>query len=268
MARWLLPAAVLVGVAGMAVSLATGALGLLATLVAIPLAAATRLSGRATALTAAAIVAVAIVAGVPHDAFDEAHVGALLALLLAGLLAVVIAARLRRLERSAAFATFLADASTLLSCSLDLESTAAAAAAVPVPELADWCRVEVRRPGGEVELRASSHPDPASEELADALVAAAVDPPGRAERAKLWNDVGGHGPRSALLVPLRTPEGSLGSMLMVAGRRLEAADLERAEELAGRCALALDNTRAYREAAGGPRRFGRVDAPRSARPAD
>ena len=58
------------------------------------------------------------------------------------------------------------------------------------------------------------------------------------------------GMRSALIVPMTVRERTLGVITFVtgpSGRRFDRADLGVAEELARRCATALDNTRLYRE---------------------
>jgi serine phosphatase RsbU (regulator of sigma subunit) len=55
--------------------------------------------------------------------------------------------------------------------------------------------------------------------------------------------------RSALLVPLRTPRRTLGAMTLVmseSGRTFSRADLEFAEQLAGRAAMAVENALLYR----------------------
>jgi GAF domain-containing protein len=85
------------------------------------------------------------------------------------------------------------------------------------------------------------------------------------------------GARSVMRVPLLTPEGPLGSMLLFetgSRRRFDEEDLRRAEELAARCSLAIENARAYRAARrGGERRFGRrpdspAGSPTEPRPAE
>jgi serine phosphatase RsbU (regulator of sigma subunit) len=56
--------------------------------------------------------------------------------------------------------------------------------------------------------------------------------------------------RSALIVPMRVRERTLGVLTLVngpSGRRFDETDLALAEELARRCATAIDNTRLYRE---------------------
>ena len=60
----------------------------------------------------------------------------------------------------------------------------------------------------------------------------------------------GLGMRSALIVPMSVRERTLGVLTLVNGpssRRFDETDLALAEELARRCATAIDNTRLYRE---------------------
>jgi hypothetical protein len=265
-----------------AVALATGELGILATLVALPLAAAGRLSWRATAAAGGTAVVLALLAAIPHDPFDAPHTTALIALGIASVMAVELAAEREAREREAAFATFLGDAGTLLACSLDFDVTAKAVASVPVPELADWCLVEILAWDGAVERRAASHPNPGAEQLA-ACIAQAGDED-RAPRTQLWPELpdalldtwsNGNGDRldamravgarAAMRLPLRTPERTLGSMTLLArdsSRRYREADLRLAEELAARCTLAIENAQAYRAARRpAERRFGRRAEP-------
>ena len=278
------------------VALITGAVGLLAALVLVPLAEATFASPRATAGVGMLTLGVVFAGGALTGHWLAApHVAAVLAVGLAGVLSVMLAVERRERERTERFAGFLGDAGTLLACSLDFDETAKAVSALPVPELADWCLVELTSPEGEIERRTASHPDEGAEYVAGALAQVTRGEPGR-PRPELFRELpdalyttfaGGDverleamrmvGTRSAMRVPLRTPEGPLGSMLLIetgSRRRFDEQDLRRAEELAARCSLAIENARAYRAARrGGERRFGRrADLPSSSttdpRPAD
>ena len=57
-------------------------------------------------------------------------------------------------------ATFLADATSMLSRSLDYQETLAALARLAVPEFADWCAVDMVDETGAVERLAIAHVDP------------------------------------------------------------------------------------------------------------
>ena len=63
-------------------------------------------------------------------------------------------------KRAEAVQRFLAEASAALSRSLDERETLEQATRLVVPELADWCVVDLNTPGG-LERVAVLHPDPA-----------------------------------------------------------------------------------------------------------
>jgi hypothetical protein len=274
--------------AGLVAALATGELGLLAALVALPLVTAAVGSPRATTVSGAATLAVAVLAGLPHETFADAHTASLIAVAIAAVLAVALSNEREARERSADFSSFLADAGTLLSCSLDFDVTAKAVASVPVPELADWCLVELVSPDGAIERRAASHPDEGAEQVAAAVAAAGADSGG--SRAELWRELPDDlleawAPEqeeridsmravrasAAIRLPLRTAERLLGTMTLLARspRRFREPDLRQAEELAARCSLAIENAQLYRAARRpSERRFGRraTDQPAVQRP--
>ena len=173
--------------------------------------------------------------------------------------------------------SFLAEASTALARSLDYEVTLAEVAHLVVPALADWCLVDLRESDGRLRRVAMAHADSALRERAgdwaarfpvdlsapngapevvrtgrsemvsdipDALLAANARD---AEQLQLLRD---WAPKSFLCVPLIARGRTLGAITLISaetGRRYEAADLELAEELAGRAALAVDNARLYNE---------------------
>jgi len=171
----------------------------------------------------------------------------------------------------------LAEASALLSASLDYKTILRRIARLPVPRLADWCTVDVVDDGG-IRRVAAAHTDPARErqvrgllrrypirldepravaivlrtgephleaELSDeGLSAAARD----ARHLRILRSLR---PRSALTVPLVARGRRLGALALTfgdSGRRYTAADLPFVQDLAGRAALALDNARLYGEA--------------------
>ena len=55
---------------------------------------------------------------------------------------------------------FIAEASELLSSSLEYEETLARLARLAVPQLADWCAIDMVGPGGEIERLVVAHEDP------------------------------------------------------------------------------------------------------------
>jgi PAS domain S-box-containing protein len=180
-----------------------------------------------------------------------------------------VAAR-RRLE-------LLASAGPVLYSSLDSGSTLEKVASLLVPELADWCLVDVVEEGGGVDQVAAVHADPAKKDLLRELLdhrrldgkatgtVAQVLKTGRpvlvpeasdallaeratgAEHLKLLRRLG---VRSFMSVPLLARSRTLGAMTLVSsspGRRYGEEDLSLAQALAYRCALAVENSRLYRE---------------------
>jgi len=186
---------------------------------------------------------------------------------------MVMAQNITESKRAEARSRFLASATTLLSASLDYETTLRNLAHLIVPQLADWCTINLAAPEGSPHLIAVAHADPSQEELVWqlqgdnrtpqtaqairtgeslacfelcdlALAAFATTPSQRQLLDRL-------GLRSYLCVPLRVGDRILGSLLLVWGpspRHYGPEDLKLAEDLAYRAALAIDNAHLYREA--------------------
>ena len=186
-----------------------------------------------------------------------------------------LAARTAEQERGEAAQRFLASASETLATSLDYEVTLNTIARLAVPFLADFCMVDTMDEAGVIRRVAAAHADPAREPLARRL----LDYPPRAHgdtaipralrtgqpwlseitpeyRAAIAHDdehrqvIEALAPFYSMVVPLRARGRTLGAITFVAGesrRRYEPADLALAEDLAHRCALAMDNARLYHE---------------------
>lgn len=198
-------------------------------------------------------------------------------------------ARLYRAEQSARAeaeeagrrAAFLAEASALLSASLDYETTVRQVARLAVPRMADWCVVDVvDEITGGIDTEVIAHVDPAKEELAQEIRRRYPPPPDsesgtrrviRTGASILYEEIGDEmlqhvaqdathlrqirelGMRSAIVVPVSARERIFGSFTLVAaesGRRYRAADLQMAEQLGRRIGVAMDNARLYRQAIG------------------
>jgi PAS domain S-box-containing protein len=172
---------------------------------------------------------------------------------------------------------FLSEASRLLASSLDPDETIAQIAELAVPQIADWVAVDIRGSGGGLERVALAHADPALVEKAEQLrrlyppdpksgfgVQRVMDrgepelyseiPPKLLEQAAVDERhlelIEEFGLRSAMAVPMLTRDEVVGVLSLAAGpsgRRFDEQDLELAEELARRCAVALDNARLYSE---------------------
>jgi PAS domain S-box-containing protein len=190
------------------------------------------------------------------------------------LLAAARAAR-REAEEARHGLDLLARAGAMLARgSLDPEETLRAIAAVIVPEVADWCRIDLLDENGAPQARMAHHSDPAR--AARALDAARgmrasaqtvgslawcmarsqphygrFDEPPEADDAVLREYTGLFGMRVHYIVPLVARGRTIGAMGVVqaeSGRDLAEADRALVQELAYRAALALDNARAYAEA--------------------
>lgn len=147
---------------------------------------------------------------------------------------------LRQIQREQRWRSFLAEASVVLASSLDYEATLARVAQCAVGVLADWCIVDILAPDGSLRRVAGVHADPAKQPLVDALVRA----------APVELEVRESGMGAVVSVPLLARGKMLGAMRLGSDepRRFRPGDVERAQALAQRCALAIDNARLYREA--------------------
>jgi len=175
-------------------------------------------------------------------------------------------------------AAFLADVAAVLSRSLDYEETLTTVARLAVPEIADWCSVDIVRSSGEVRRLAVAHVDPAKVEYARELQEKyAADPnasggvhevirtekpvlvtsispemlAGRVPDPERLRIVQALGLTSYMCVPIMSPGGVVGAMTFVfaeSGRHYTERDLAFAQDLAGRAALAIDNAFAYQRA--------------------
>ena len=181
----------------------------------------------------------------------------------------------REAQDSAERAEFLANASSLLASSLDYSATLNRVAQLAVPKLADWCSVSVIEAEGKLERIAVAHADPGKVALAQEynrkFPPNLNEPRGvgeviRSRKSQLVPQVSDEmlqlvakneehlrairelGLRSVLVVPLVVRETALGALTLVMSdsqRTLGRADLELAEALAVRAAVAIDNARLY-----------------------
>ncbi|HYW31370.1 MAG TPA: PAS domain-containing protein [Gemmatimonas sp.] len=181
-------------------------------------------------------------------------------------------------KRSEEARHYLGLAGDILARSLDRDETARELAGLLVPQLADWCSIELLDAAGALRQVSVAHVDPAKvvwaaalherypadptaktgshevvrtgqpmlyPDIPDALlVAAARDD----EHLRILRDIGF---ASALTVPLIARGETIGAMSLVSaesGRRYGDAELELAGEIATRAALAFDNAALYAEA--------------------
>jgi len=179
-------------------------------------------------------------------------------------------------HRAAVRSRFLARAGQLLASSLDYEQTLRNVASLAVPQIADWCSIDLLDEHGGREPVAIAHSDPARlaiaerlrefegeldptrglgrvmatgesqlyGEISDELLVSAASGP---EHLELLRAVG---IRAVLIVPLRVPGRTVGALTLVqseSSRSFEEEDVAFAEQIATRAALAVENARLYRE---------------------
>jgi PAS domain S-box-containing protein len=172
----------------------------------------------------------------------------------------------------------LAAAGPTLSASLDYGETLESITRLLVPEMADWCLLDIVEDDGSLNQLAAAHADPEKEYLLMRLKEhrhfGERDPGSTAEvfrtgRPVLLPDlpdatfyerelgVGEHldillrlQPRSLICVPLLARGKTIGAVTLVSSkpdRRYGEEDLMLAEDLAYRCAQAAENSRLYRD---------------------
>ncbi len=171
---------------------------------------------------------------------------------------------------------FLAQASGVLAGSLHYEDTLTEVVSMAVPDVADWCAIDIVEPDGSLRQITSTHPDAEQEELlmelrrryreekggtagaaysiltGEATLAEDVRDqaeialaPGEQERYRRL------GPQSYMIVPLVARGRTIGALTLLStrpGRHYTEIDLDFAQHLGRRFALAIDNARLYDEA--------------------
>lgn len=187
--------------------------------------------------------------------------------------------RLYEAERAARerFA-FIAEASELLSSSMEYTETLSRLAELAVPRLADWCTIDMLGPEGEIERLVVAHEDPEkvrwARELQDRYPPEADAPhgvgyvirtgepeffpeiPGELLKASIGDDeelgriVEQLGIHSTICVPLNARGRALGALTLIAAEShppYTQADFALALELARRAGIIVDNARLFRE---------------------
>jgi PAS domain S-box-containing protein len=172
--------------------------------------------------------------------------------------------------------SFLADASVVLTSSLNYRKTLSKIAKLAVPRIADLCSVEMLEGDGSISSIDIVHANPAMADLVAAYRARFTPEEGSAihrvistARSELYTEIAedlvrenvpdDEGQelirrlqlRSAMVVPLVARGRAMGAITLVTTERSRRtygqADLEFAEDLARRAALAVDNARLYEE---------------------
>jgi hypothetical protein len=183
-----------------------------------------------------------------------------------------------QIERASRRSMLLAQASAALASSLDYEATLRTVANLAVPQMADWCAVDVVDEQGVTRRLAVAHVDPGKVELARTYRERHPDDPERP--GPITNVISSGAPvmvsdvtdsmlveaardeeqlhtlrrlavRSYICVPMVVHTRTIGAITFVSaesGRRYTAAEFQFAQDLAYRSALAVENARAYRQA--------------------
>jgi PAS domain S-box-containing protein len=180
-------------------------------------------------------------------------------------------------KRAALRMEFLAQAGQVLASSLDYQQTLRNVAGLVVPRIADWCGVDLFSEEGDREPVAVAHVDPGKLEMAERLRSfepEQLDPNQglglvrRTGESALYTEIPDHllveaavdeehlallravGMRAVLIVPMKVRDRTIGALTMVSaesGRTFDQGDLEFAEQIAERAALAVENARLYSE---------------------
>jgi PAS domain S-box-containing protein len=193
------------------------------------------------------------------------------------LYAVNVFENITEVKRAQLAESFMAEASRLLASSMDYAETLQRVAQLAVPQLADWCAVDLLNDRGEIERVAVHHADPArraqAERLslryrpaldkptgvpevirtghariftdirADALASSAADP----EDVELLREIGA---TAVIIVPMLGAARTIGAITLISSesiRRLSRADLMLAERLGRRAGTAVESARIYTE---------------------
>ncbi|MBN3869281.1 PAS domain S-box protein [Nostoc sp. JL33] len=171
---------------------------------------------------------------------------------------------------------YIAQISSLLSTSLDYEQTLQQIAKISVPQLADWCSVDILNEDGSIHRLPIAHADPSKTELARKLQKYVTDYKGvsaitrvlQTGQSELISEVSDSllvastqnqehlelvrqlGMKSVMIVPLIAQGQVLGCISFViaeSNRRYDRSDLTLATDISHRAALAVENARLYRD---------------------
>ncbi|MFN6527300.1 PAS domain S-box protein [Nostoc sp. ChiSLP03a] len=171
---------------------------------------------------------------------------------------------------------YIAQISSVLSTSLDYEQTLQQIAKISVPQLADWCSVDILNKDGSIRRLPIAHADPSKAELArklqeyvtDYKSASAITRVLQTGQSELISEVSDSllvattqnqehlelvrqlGMKSVMIVPLIAKGRILGCITFVStqsDRRYDRTDLTLATDITHRAALAVENAQLYRD---------------------
>jgi serine phosphatase RsbU (regulator of sigma subunit) len=212
--------------------------------------------------------------GRPYGAEDMALV---LELARRAALAIDNARLFSELHRVQLAESFMAEASRVLASSMDYGETLKRVTRLVVPQIADWCAVDLLSEDGEIERVAVHHVDPARLALAEQLdrdYRPRLDEPAgvpeviRTGSSRIFTDIpadalAGYArdsehlnlllavdPTAVIIVPMIGATGTIGAITLVSSEsshKLSPADMRLAERLARRAGTAVENARLYTE---------------------
>jgi serine phosphatase RsbU (regulator of sigma subunit) len=181
------------------------------------------------------------------------------------------------LHRTQIAESFMAEASRVLASSMDYGETLTRVTRLVVPQIADWCAIDLLTAEGEIERTAVHHVDPKRLELAQRLdrdyrlqpdEPAGVPDVIRTGVSRIFTDIspdalagyarnGEHlellravGATAVIIVPMIGAAGTIGAITLVSSEsehKLSQAELALAERLARRAGTAVENARLYTE---------------------
>ncbi len=191
--------------------------------------------------------------------------------------AVNVFENITEMKRAELATSFLAESSRVLASSLDYEQTLTRVAELAVPQIADWCAIDIVHEDGQLRRVAMHHHNlarrPLAEQLNRGYPVDADDSAGVAEvirtgRAIVLSDIPpatlaayarddehlqllqAINPTAVVIVPMITgtkPVGAITLLWSDTPRRLSRSDLSLAEELGRRAGAAVENARSFAE---------------------
>jgi PAS domain S-box-containing protein len=193
------------------------------------------------------------------------------------LYAVSVFENITEVKRAQLMESFMAGASRVLASSMDYGETLQRVARLAVPQIADWCAIDLLSDRGKIERVAVHHADPEKLALAerlDQLHRPALNDAGgvpdviRTGETRIFTDIqpealaayarsnehlellSAVGPTAVIIVPMPGATGTIGAITLVSSeslRRLSPIDLALAERLGRRAGTAVENARLYTE---------------------
>jgi PAS domain S-box-containing protein len=193
------------------------------------------------------------------------------------LYAVNVFENITEVKRAQLMESFMAGASRVLASSMDYGETLQRVARLAVPQIADWCAIDLLSERGEIERVAVHHADPEMLALAERIShvhqPALDEPMGvpeviRSGETRIFTDIqpqalaayahndehlellSAIGATAVIIVPMAGATGTIGAITLVSSesiRRLSPVDLALAERLGRRAGTAVENARLYTE---------------------